>query len=166
MKKFLIAMLFTMSLVFCLTGCGKDKDNADDTAEDEKAEEIVLDGSDLTIYANGGTLWMGEDDPYEAELQVAYMELGTTAAEALDPIADITKDGAEFDGWTIYAVEDGEWVFDEVTDLSKKQLCVPCGDYGYYLMNKYKIINESATVEDITSIESDGRDYYVIANWK
>lgn len=166
MKKLLITMLFTMLLLFCLTGCGGKKDNADNADGDETAEEIVLDGSDLTIYANGGTLWLGKDEPYETEVHAIYMDLGTTAAEALDYIADIEKEGAEFDGWTIYAAKESEWVFDEVTDLSKKQICLSCGDYGYYLLNKYEIISESATVEDITSIESDGRDYYIVANWK
>ena len=155
MKKSLAIMLIAILALFCI-GCSSGA-----------TEEVDPDNySELTLYANGGTFWMGEEDPYEADLSAATLEDGMVFAEAVgENIASIEKDGVESDSWTIYAVADGEWVTEEVTDLDDNQMCAPCGDYGYYLMSDYEILDDDATTAELLAYEEDGRDYYAIVNW-
>ena len=181
MKKLVIAffaVLTVLSLVACSGKAVTEGDNTNDaveevideeTLEEEFAEDEGEFGEqpELTIYANGGVIWMGAEEPYDIELSASVMYIGATIAEAVgEEIISIEKEGAEFAGWTIYAVSEGEWVQEEVTGLSDGQLCVSCGDYGYYFMKDYEVISETATTDEMLAYESDGRNYYVLANWK
>ncbi len=175
MKKFLSIMLIVVLAIFCLAACSSE--NADDTInadEDIVTEDFATDDgiitdnedSEVTLYANGGTIWMGANEPYEATLSVANLEKGLAFSNGIDPISSIEKDGATFAGWTVYAVAKGEWLSEEATDLEDGQLCVPCGEYGYYLMDDYELLSESATTEDMMAYVVDGRDYYAYAIWE
>lgn len=158
MKKLLICLLITMLTIFGLTACGSSSD-----------EGTIIDdeNSEVTIYANGGTIWMGEEEPYESELGAYAIAPGVTIGEGImESISSVEKEGSVFSGWMIYAVSDGEWVTEEVTDLADGQLCVACGGYGYYLMNEYEVVSESASTEDMLNYAVDGRDYYVLAIWE
>ena len=175
MKKFLSIMLIVVLAIFCLAACSSE--NADDTItadEDIVTEDFATDDgiitdnedSEVTLYANGGTIWMGPNEPYKATLCVASIEKGLTFLDGIGPISSIEMDGATFAGWTVYAVTSGEWLSEEVTDLAEGQLCVPCGEYGYYLMDDYELLIESATTEEMMSYVVDGRDYYAYAIWE
>ena len=156
MKKLLICMLVAMLAVFGLAACGSSE--PDGLVEDSSSE--------VTLYANGGMIWMGADEPYEVDLCASTIEDGIAFADGIDQIQSIEKDGATFDGWTIYAVNEGEWVQEEVTDLDDGQLCVSCGDYGYYVMYDYEVLSGSATTDELLANIADGRSYYALANWK
>lgn len=164
MKKVLIITLISLLTILGLAACGGN------TSEEETSDEgtyIEDDASELTLYANGGEIMMGVDPPTGTDLGVYTIEPGVTFGEGINEyIDDMVKDGAEFVGWKIYAVTDGEWVTEEITDLADSQECVPCGDYGYYLMNEYEVLYEAATTEEMQSCIADGRDYYAMAVWK
>ena len=155
MKKILTVLLITILSLFCLAGCGTAEPDPVDS--DQRVSEV-------TLYANGGTFL---HDGEESSLSASSMDQGTTFASGIgNDFATIEKEGAEFDGWTLYAVADGEWVQDEVKDLENGQICVPCGHYGYYLMRDYEVISENMTTDDLLAYECDDRDYYGIVNWK
>ena len=169
MKKSLIILFITVLTIFGLVACAQEDANVDDAvSESIESEDIVeTEVSELTLYANGGIIWMGSEEPYEADLTAATLESEMTFGEAIgDEIQSVEKDGAEFEGWIIYAVKDGEWVQEDVADLADGELCVACGDYGFYYMKDYEVITETATTEDLVAYENDGRNYYVLANWK
>ena len=176
MKKPLIFVMIAALLLFGLAACGNGNDNstdefsADEFGADEFGEDegVIMDDeySEVTIYANGGTIYVDAEEPYEMDLSVFTADPGAILGEALgETFAAVEMENAVFGGWTVYAVSDGEWVTDEVTDLSDGQLCVACGDYGYYLMNEYEVIQESASTEDMLACTADGRDYYILAIW-
>ena len=159
MKKILIAMLVALLAVFCMAGCSDSEGTEPDGTLGETAE--------ITVYANGGVMMMGEEDSYEAELSAGAIENGMSFEEAIgDKIVSIEKDGAEFAGWMVYGTETGEWVTEEVTDLEDGQLCVPCGDYGYYLIKDYEVLSENASTEELLGYVCDGRSAYAYAVWK
>jgi hypothetical protein len=155
MKKILSIILIAVLSLFSLIGCG--------------TEEVSPTGSDgsqceVTLYANGGVFVIGGE---ESNLSVSSMDDGTTFAAGLGGEFDsITKEGAEFAGWTFYAVSDGEWIQEEATDLQNNQLCAPCGEYGYYLMSDYEVINENYTTDELMAYKCNGKNYYAIVNWK
>ncbi len=160
MKKILVVMLIAMLAAFCMVGCSQNESaDADEGTFGETA--------DVTVFANGGIMMMGETDAYEAELSAGAMEEGMSFGDAIgDKIVSIEKDGAEFAGWMVYVVSAGEWVTEEVTNLEDGQLCVPCGDYGYYLMKDYEVLSENATTEELVGFVCDGRSAYAYAVWK
>jgi hypothetical protein len=165
MRKIITLILICTLSIFCFTACNSGE-YVEDAVKDDTS--ISAEGSDLTIYANGGTLLLGTgSEQYEAELSAGYMEVGTKFADVIgSEIQSITKDGSEFAGWTVYAVTDGEWVMNEETELADNQLCMACGSYGYYLMNEYELISESLSTDELESYENDGRNYYAFATWK
>lgn len=175
MKKLVIAMLVLLVSVFGLVACSeKPSDDANDfhegdIIEDDFSEDDGVFGEqlELTIYSNGGIIWMGSENPYDIELSASAMDAGVTFAEVIgEEIHSVEKENAEFAGWTIFAVEEGEWLEEPVAILADRELCVACGSYGYYLMKDYEIVSESATTEELLAMESDGRNFYVLANWK
>lgn len=179
MKNRIIALVllfvFVCGMAACAAKPSEEAVSAD--TEEEIAEEVVEETfteeegvfgeqAELTLFANGGTIWMGSEDPYDVELSAAAMDPGVTFAEAIgEEIASVEKDGAAFGGWTVYAVTEGEWVDKEPADLTQEQLCVPCGDYGFYVMTTYEVISEAAATEELLAMECDGRNYYALANW-
>ena len=46
------------------------------------------------------------------------------------------------------------------------QLCAQCGDYGYFMMEEYEVLSETATTAELEQFVGDQREYFVIANWK
>ena len=159
MKKILIALSVAVLAVFCMAGCSGGEVAEPDGTFGESIE--------LTIYANGGVMMIGEENPYEAELSAGAIENGMSFEEAIgDKIVSIEKAGAEFAGWMVYVTESGEWVTEEVTELEEGQLSVPCGDYGYYLIKDYEVLSENATTEELLDFVCDGRSAYAYAVWK
>lgn len=175
MKKLIIAMFVLLLSVFGLIACSEKKSDdtnasvEDDFSEDEFSEEdgVFEEQSELTIFANGGVIWLGSENPYDVELSASAIDDDVTFAEAIgEEIHSVEKENAEFDGWTIFAVEEGEWLEEPVAILADGELCVSCGSYGYYLMKNFEIVNKSATTEELLAMKSDGRNFYVLANWK
>ena len=172
MKKRILVMLVLVLFVFGLAACsGEGAEGADAVTEESGAlfEEEGTFGvqAELTIFANGGTIWFGTENTYDAELSAATMDMGVTLAEAIgEEIRSVEKENAEFAGWTVYAVTTGEWVAENETELADGQLCVACGDYGYYLMHEYALVSENTTTDELLALECDGRSVYAFANWK
>ena len=156
MKKILVIMLIAVFAMLALTACsgGEGGDIIDDSA------------SEVTLYANGGTIWMGTDDLYDADLSTSSIDKDTVFKDAIDPIDSVKKDGAEFNGWKVYIVTEGEWTQEEPADLEDGHLVVPCGEYGYYYMKDYEIADENATTEELMGYKASGKDYYALATWK
>lgn len=172
MKKRIFALLIMLIFVFSLSACSeKTIDNSDDFVE-EDSEFIEDDGvygeqAELTLFANGGIIWLGAEEPYDVDLSATAIDNGTTFAEAIgEEIHSVEKENAEFGGWTVYAVTTGEWIEKEATELADGQLCVACGDYGYYLMKEYELVSEAATTDELLAMKCDGRNFYALANWK
>ena len=172
MKKRLFALVIVLIMVFSLSACSE-KPTEDSEDFVEEGGEFIEDGeefgeqAELTIFANGGTIWFGTEASYDADLSVSTMDVGSTFAEAIgEEIHSVEKENAEFAGWTVYAVTTGEWTTEEATELPDGQLCVACGDYGYYLMTEYEVVSETATTDELLAMECDGRNFYVLASWK
>lgn len=155
MKKISTIILVTILSMLCLVGCGMGE--VPPSGSDQSQSEV-------TLYANGGVFLINGE---ESELSASTMDEGTTFAAGIGGEVDsIEKKGAEFVGWTLYAVSEGEWVQKEVTDLANGQFCAPCGDYGYYLMYDYEVISEDMSTDELMAYKCDDRNYYAIVNWK
>ena len=172
MKRKFFVILAVLVLILCLSACSDNSIDDADVLTEESSELFEDEGvfeeqTEVTLFANGGTIWFGAEEPYDAELSVSAMDVGVTIAEAIgEEIHSIEKENAEFAGWTVYSVNNGEWVEEEATDLADGQLCVACGDYGFYLMSEYELVGESVTTDDLLTMECDGQNVYAIANWK
>lgn len=155
MKKISTIILVVILSLFCLIGC--DLGEVPPSGSDQSQSEV-------TLYANGGVFLINGE---ESELSVSTMDKGTTFAAGIGSSFDsIEKKGAEFAGWTLYAVSEGEWIQKEVTDPAEGQFCAPCGDYGYYLMYDYEVISEEISTDDLMAYTCDDRNYYAIVNWE
>ena len=144
-----------------------------DVSVDEyyKLYELVDDGLDLylSIYANGGSIWCGEEEPYEIGLSVNSIETGQTFGLMMgsdSPITSVEMAGYTFAGWNVYTGETVEWVEEEVTDLDDTMICLEFGDYGYALIHNYKLVGENITTEELYDTVCEGTEYVALASWE
>lgn len=133
--------------------------------------EMADDGLDLslTIYANGGTIWHGGEEPYEADFGYYTIESGMTLATMMGteaPIESLEMDGYTFTGWTVYTGETVEWVEEEAMDLDEMAICLDLGDYGYAVVSNYDVYGEYVSTEELYEIVCEGTNYIAIASWE
>ena len=121
----------------------------------------------LSLYSNGGVIYMGESEPYEdVALSGSTLYEGDLMADVLSaPIQKVEKAGATFTGWAIYTAPDYEVVMVEPTDLAVGDRVIDMGQYGYLVLRNADVYRENATTEELSAIVCEATHYFAIPNW-
>ena len=135
-----------------------------------KNYEIADDGKDLflTMYANGGYMWMDGDDPYDFDLGVYAIETGETFGLMVDNEDNVSleHDFAEFVGWTVYTGESIEWMEEEPAEVEETDIVVDLGNQGFGLIHNYEVVGESLSHDELMELVCEGTEYVALAMWE
>lgn len=125
----------------------------------------------LLLNADGGMMTFEADEPYETDIYLYYLQEGMTLQESMkgngnDPVGDISKDGAEFAGWTVYEGDISDWPDEEPENLPDGSQFFSAGGYMNIVLDNCEIYAEAVEMDELRSILCEGRSYYAVANWK
>lgn len=130
----------------------------------------------FAFYANGGTMtffsYTGnelESDNYTYWLDEGMALNDVMGTEYWDALIDITKDGAEFTGWTLYQGDSAFWNSEETNedDITNFLFDPDDEDTRYLLLRNAEVIRELASSEELCGISLEpGKCYFAEANWK
>lgn len=133
------------------------------------------DTSIFAFSANGGSIHFQNyaDEEYKTVAYAYGLEYGQALNDVMgteygDTIIDVTKDGAEFLGWTLYVADEITWSRDEVYDT--EILCLPYNDAGsqgmnYALLENGSLVGEYMPTEQLCGMTAYGENYLAIAIW-
>lgn len=136
-------------------------------AQDMEDDYEMIYMPSVTLYANGGMfLHDGEEEDYEYDISASTVEPGQSVAEVveLDKIISITREGYEFDGWTVYDVAWMETV--EGMPETDGQPCFEVFTNWYCVLWDYSVIGENMSTDEIRNLECGDGDLFIMANWK
>lgn len=178
MKKKLLTVLLVLSMTAAVVGCGNsdetieedytESEQSDDIAEEEYEDlEEYSEGYSLTLYANGGTISYGAEEPYDGDMSAYSMGEGEVLGDVIsDEILSVEKEDAAFLGWQVYTSGSYEMSDEEITELEEHEVCVDFGVYGYVLLSESEAYDELLSTEQLRSITSEAKDYWAIAEWE
>ena len=133
------------------------------------------DTSIFAFSANGGSIHFQSynDEKYKTVAYGYALEYGQSLNDVMgteygDAIIGVTKDGAEFLGWTLYVADEITWSRDEVYDT--EILCLPYNDAGsqgmnYALLENGSLVGEYMPTEQLCGMTAYGENYLAIAIW-
>ena len=133
------------------------------------------DTSIFAFSANGGSIHFHSynDEEYKTVAYGYALEYGQALNDVMgteygDAIIGVTKDGAEFLGWTLYVADEITWSKDEVYDT--EILCLPYNDAGsqgmnYALLENGSLVGEYMPTEQLCGMTAYGENYLAIAIW-
>ena len=129
----------------------------------------------FAFSANGGSIHFHtyNNEEYKTVAYGYALESGQALNDVMgteygDALIDVTKDGAEFLGWTLYVAEEISWSRDEVYDT--EILCLPYNDAGsrgmnYALLKNGSLVGEYMPTEQLCGMTTYGENYLAIAIW-
>ena len=141
---------------------------------DDSIEDAYTSGI-FALCGNGGRLSFISLDDYTYE-SVGYgygLDIGQTlndvmGTEYCDSLTGMSKDGAEFTGWTLYMAESIFWS-DEHSEADDILTLVYDEDifYGteYVLLRNATVVGENMSTEELCGITCNGENYLAMANW-
>lgn len=143
--------------------------------ETADAWDVITTSGSFSFSANGGTMSFHEydDREYDNPTYTYWLEsgqalndvMGTESAAAL---IDVTKDGAEFTGWTLYEADSAWWNNEivEEDDITSYLYDEQYEDTRYLLLANAEIIRENSPTEELCGMSvEDGKSYFALANW-
>ena len=129
----------------------------------------------FAFSANGGSIHFHTYDNEEYKT-VAYgyaLEYGQALNDVMgteygDAIIGVTKDGAEFLGWTLYVADEITWSNEEIYDT--EILCLLYNDSGsrgveYVHLKNGTLVGEYMPTEQLCGMTTYGEHYLAIAIW-
>ena len=148
-------------------------------------EYFVMDASDafedastsgfFVLYGNGGSLqFLSSYGDEHTSVGYGYgLEEGQSLNDVMgteygDALIGVTKDGAEFLGWTLYVADEISWGYEEVYDT--EILCLLYNDSSsrgpeYALLKNGSLVGEYMPTEQLCGITSYGENYLAMAIW-
>lgn len=121
--------------------------------------ELTFFTNDQNEYTTSGYVYWMEDD------QALNDIMGTENGDAL---ISIEKEGAEFDGWTLYEAESLFFTEEKVENEELKCFSfMEAEEYGFYILMRNPVIyGEHLPTEQLCGITCEGKNYYAVAAWK
>ena len=140
---------------------------------DDAPAEAAPAGGTFDFCGNGGSIHFmnRENNEYKTIAYSYYLKYGQALNDVMgteygDAIIDVTKDGAEFIGWTLYQADAISWSYDEVFDT--QILCLPYNDSTgeYILLEHAVLLGELMSTEQLCGMTITDGNYVAMANWK
>lgn len=140
-----------------------------------KSAENEANPSIFAFSANGGSIHFQNyaDEEYKTVAYAYGLEYGQALNDVMgteygDAIIDVTKDGAEFLGWTVYMADEITWSNEEVFDT--QILCLLYNDAGsrgveYAHLENGTLVGEFMPTEQLCGMTTYGEDYLAVAIW-
>lgn len=134
--------------------------------------------ADTSIFAfsgNGGSIQMHNynNEEYKTVAYSYALEYGQALNDVMgteygDAITGMTKDGAEFLGWTLYMADEITWSNEEIYDT--EILCLLYNDSGsrgaeYALLKNGSLVGEYMPTEQLCGMTAYGENYLAVAIW-
>ena len=129
----------------------------------------------FAFSANGGSIHLHNyaDEEYKTVTYAYGLEYGQALNDVMgteygDALIGMSKDSAEFLGWTLYVADEITWSKDEVYDT--EILCLPYNDAGshgmdYALLTNGSLVGEYMPTEQLCGMTAYGENYLAIAIW-
>lgn len=129
----------------------------------------------FAFSGNGGSihLFSHNDEEYKTVAYSYALENGQALNDVMgteygDALIGVTKDGAEFLGWTLYMADEISWGYEEVYDT--EILCLLYNDSGsrgpeYALLKNGSLVGEYMPTEQLCGMTSYGENYLAMAIW-
>lgn len=137
----------------------------------------VMDTCLFIFNANGGTMIFKDEEheSYELDKYTYWLNEGESLNDVMDGslinsaiMLSVEKEEATFDGWKVYEADSINWSNQE--DNEDGYLYFPYDendeDFKYIILENATLYSESATLEELSKIVYEGKNYYAIANWK
>lgn len=127
----------------------------------------------FSLSANGGSMTFRDSDGMEGNFAAYtyWLEDGQTlhdimGTEYYAELTDITKEGAEFVGWTLYQADSIFWNSESVEDEEITYFLVDeeNEDVRYLLLTNAVIVEEAISTEELFDLSLEG-NYFAEANW-
>ena len=140
--------------------------------------ETGPENTESSVFAfsgNGGSihLFSYNDEEYQTVAYSYALENGQALNDVMgteygDALIGVTKDGAEFLGWTLYMADEISWGYEEVYDT--EILCLLYNDSGsrgpeYALLKNGSLVGEYMPTEQLCGMTSYGENYLAMAIW-
>lgn len=134
--------------------------------------------ADTSIFAftgNGGSIHFHNyaDEEYKTVAYAYGLEYGQALNDVMgteygDALIGMSKDGAEFLGWTVYMADEITWSNEEIFDT--QILCLLYNDAGsrgveYAHLKNGTLVGEYMTTEQLCGMTTYGENYLAIAIW-
>ena len=129
----------------------------------------------FAFSGNGGSihLFSYNDEEYKTVAYSYALESGQALNDVMgteygDALIGVTKDGAEFLGWTLYVADEISWGYEEVYDT--EILCLLYNDSGsrgpeYALLKNGSLVGEYMPTEQLCGMTTYGENYLAMAIW-
>ena len=139
----------------------------------ESAENAGV--SMFAFTGNGGSIHLHsyDDEEYKTVTYAYGLEYGQALNDVMgteysDAIIDVTKDGAEFLGWTLYTADEITWSNEEIYD--PQILCLLYNDAGsrgveYVHLKNWTTVGELMPTEELCGLTCYGENYLAVAIW-
>ena len=139
----------------------------------ESAENA--DTSIFSFTGNGGSIHFHNyaDEEYKIVAYAYGLEYGQALNDVMgteygDALIDVTKDGAEFLGWTLYMADEITWSYEEVYDT--QILCLLYNDSSsrgveYAHLKNGTLVGEYMPTEQLCGMTCYGENYLAVAIW-
>ena len=137
----------------------------------------VMDTGYFSFNANGGTMIFRNEETERFELNNYnyWLNEGDTLTDVMTGavinsaiLVSVEKEGAEFDGWTIYEADSINWNSEKYDEEGYMYLPYDPNeeDLKYIVLENGVLYSSSASIEELSQIVYEGKSYYAIANWK
>ena len=168
-------------LIECLEAVFEDEPEVDskykailvpvEEVEGEQTELMLV--YDVVIHADGGVLLIEEEmDEYTEMSKCVTLWEGDYINKLFDMeseswIADISKEGYKFTGWTVYEGDMVKYIMNDAEfDMEEGMTSFPCGPKTQVIMENVELYAENISTEELKGIECTDKSFYVIANWE
>lgn len=129
----------------------------------------------FAFTGNGGSIHLHsyDDEEYKTVTYAYGLEYGQALNDVMgteygDAIIGVTKDGAEFLGWTVYMADEITWSNEEIYDT--QILCLLYNDAGsrgveYVHLKNWTTVGELMPTEQLCGMTAYGENYLAVAMW-
>ena len=153
MKRKFFVILAVLVLVHCLSACSDNSIDDADVLTEESSELFEDEGvfeeqAVVTLFANGGTIWFGAEEPYDAELDPVMYTMELKSFE------DLEMEGLSY---YIHALDLG-WHISPVGNQDNHS-----ADWGTYNDVRTGVVVKQLTKADFYDAYRNHRTYYTCA---